>query len=182
MLFDSGIRASELIGLKVRDVDIQAGTFQVCGKGNKRRSCYLGKATTRALMAYRRKVKLPQDAPLFPSASGGSVGEPLTRSGLLQLIKRLGQRAGVETNVHKLRRTFATTILQNGSDIVAVRDLLGHSSIHMTLKYLAVAQSHIEAQHRQHSPADRLKADCLQADRPKLGRLKRGETVNGGDR
>lgn len=86
-------------------------------------------------------------------------GEHLTRSGLLTLVKRLPKVAGVAVNVHQMRRTFATTILQNGSDIVAVRDLLGHSSIHMTLKYLSVAQSHIESQHCQFSPVDRLKVN-----------------------
>jgi integrase/recombinase XerD len=108
-------------------------------------------------MVYLRKAKLAADAPLFPAASGRGVGEPLTRSGLFHLIQRLGKVAGVAVNVHQMRRTFATTILQNGSDIVAVRDMLGHSTIHMTLKYLNVAESHIEAQHRKFSPGDRLK-------------------------
>jgi len=156
MLFDSGIRATELIQLKVKDIDLKNGSFEVQGKGDKRRCCYLGKNTTRALMVYLRKAKLASDAPLFPSASGVGIGQHLTRSGLLHLIKRLAKSAGVSANVHQLRRTFATTILSNGSDIVAVRDMLGHSSIHMTLKYLSVSQSHIEAQHRQFSPADRL--------------------------
>lgn len=157
MLFDSGVRASELISLKVKDVDVKTGTFQVLGKGNKVRSCYLGKASVKALMVHLRHAKLPPDAPLFPSASGMKVGNHLTTSGLLTLIKRLAKPTGISVNVHQLRRTFATTILQGGADIVAVRDMLGHSNIQMTLKYLSVAKSHIEAQHRQFSPADNLK-------------------------
>jgi site-specific recombinase XerD len=158
MLFDSGVRASELIQLKVRDVDLGSGSFEVRGKGDKKRTCYLGRATTKSLMAYLRRAKLPPAAPLFPASTGSGAGKHLTRSGLLHLVKRIAKAAGVSANVHQLRRTFATTILQNGSDLVAVRDMLGHSSIHMTLKYLAVSQSHIQAQHRRCSPADRMEA------------------------
>lgn len=158
MLLDSGVRASELISLKVREVDVRSRTFEVTGKGNKKRVCYLGKRTTKALMAYLRKAKLKPENPLFPSVRGGVYSsEPMTRSGLLQLIKRLAKQAGVSANVHKLRRTFATTLLEAGADICSVRDMLGHTNIQMTLKYLAVSQSHIESQHRQFSPADRLK-------------------------
>lgn len=158
MLLDSGVRASELISLKVGEVDVRSGTFEVTGKGNKKRACYLGKRTTKALMAYLRKAKLKAQDPLFPSVRGGAYSsEPITRSGLLQLIKRLAKQAGVSANVHKLRRTFATTLLEAGADICSVRDMLGHTNIQMTLKYLAVSQSHIESQHRQFSPADRLK-------------------------
>ncbi len=157
LLLDSGIRASELIGLKVRDMDVRNGTFEVVGKGRKRRTCYFGKAAAKSLMAYLRRAKLAPNAPLFPSTSGSGGGRLLTRSGLRQLVERLANAAGVQATVHQMRRTFATSILQNGSDLVAVRDMLGHSSIHMTLKYLAVSQSHIEAQHRQFSPADRLR-------------------------
>jgi site-specific recombinase XerD len=168
MLFDSGVRASELVSIKVGDIDLKSGSFEVVGKGNKKRMCYLGKNTSKVLMAYLRKAKLPADAPLFPSghSSTSSIGNPsgrgslehLTRSGLLHLIKRLGKAAGVSVNVHQLRRTFATSMLHAGADICSVRDLLGHTNIQMTLKYLSVAQSHIESQHRQFSPADNLKA------------------------
>jgi site-specific recombinase XerD len=158
MLFDSGVRASELTALKVKDVDTRSGSFEVTGKGNKKRTCYLGKATVKALMAYLRRAKLPAGAPLFPTVRGGVYGrEPLTRSGLLQLVKRLAKQAGINANVHQLRRTFATSMLEAGADICSVRDMLGHTNIQMTLKYLAVSQSHIEAQHRQFSPADRLR-------------------------
>jgi integrase/recombinase XerD len=153
MLFDSGVRASELVSIKVGDVDLRNGSFEVTGKGNKKRMCYLGRQTLKVLSIYLRKAKLQPSAPLFPSRGG----EALTRSGLLHLLQRLGKAAGVKVNVHQMRRTFATNILQNGSDLVAVRDMLGHQSISMTLKYLAISQSHIEAQHRQFSPGDNLR-------------------------
>jgi len=157
LLLDSGVRANELVQLKVSDLDIKNGNFFVIGKGNKRRSCYFGQATKKALLRYLRGARLAEDAALFPGTKDGGSGRALTRSGLLQLLGRLGRVAGIEVNVHQMRRTFATTILQNGSDIVAVRDMLGHSTIAMTLKYLSVSQSHIEAQHRQFSPADNLR-------------------------
>lgn len=154
MLCDSGVRASELINLKVKDVDLVHGTFEVIGKGSKKRQCYVGANTLKALMAYLRKAKLPADAPLFPSTDNGQ--EPLSRSGLLHLMKRLGKKAGVKVNVHQMRRTFATSMLQNGADVCSVQSLLGHSTVTQTLAYLAVAKSHIEGQHRKFSPGDRL--------------------------
>jgi len=155
MLFDSGVRASELVQVKVQDVDIKRGTFEVIGKGNKKRLCFAGTATNRALMVYLRKSKLQPGEPLFPTIKDGKP-QHMTRSGLLHLIKRLGKAAGVAVNVHQMRRTFATNILEDGTDIVAVRDMLGHTNIQMTLKYLSVSQAHIESQHRRHSPGDRL--------------------------
>lgn len=156
MLFDSGVRATELIQLKEEDVDLKNGCFTVIGKGNKKRMCYLGKATTRALMVYLRKAKLQLEAPLFSSNRGTRAGEAMTRSGLLHLIKRMALVAGVRANIHQMRRTFATTILQNGSDLLAVRDMLGHSGIQQTIRYCAVSTSHIESQHQKFSPANRL--------------------------
>ncbi|HEY0073597.1 MAG TPA: tyrosine-type recombinase/integrase [Abditibacteriaceae bacterium] len=159
MLFDSGVRASELVNLRVRDVDLDHGRFEVTGKGNKRRTCYLGEAARSALRPYLRKAKLSPDSPLFPAARGGTCGnKPLTRQGLLLLVKRLAKEAGISANTHQLRRTFATSMLEGGADICSVRDMLGHTNIQMTLKYLAVSQSHVEAQHRKFSPADRLNA------------------------
>ncbi len=92
MLLDSGVRASELIGIRVGDVDLKANCFEVTGKGNKKRMCYLSKQTAKALLVYLRKTKLPPTASLFPSTRGNL--EPMTRSGLLQLIKRLAKAAG----------------------------------------------------------------------------------------
>jgi len=154
MLFDSGVRASELISIRVRDIDLQNCSFEVTGKGNKKRMCYLGRNTARSITVYLRKAKLAPDSALFPCTSDNA--EPLSRSGLLHLIKRLAKKAGVSANVHQLRRTFATSMLENGADIISVRDMLGHTNIQMTLKYLSVAQSHIESQHRKFSPGDRL--------------------------
>jgi site-specific recombinase XerD len=154
MLLDCGLRASELVSLRVGDVDLKNGSFQVIGKGNKKRMGYCGKVAMKSLMGYLRSTKLPPDAPLFPKERANL--EPLTTSGLLCLIKKLAKAAGISANPHQLRRTFATAMLHAGADICSVRDLLGHTNIQMTLKYLSVAQSHIETQHRKFSPGDRL--------------------------
>ena len=156
LLLDSGVRASELVQLKVKDIDLKNAKFVVLGKGNKLRSCYFGKKTCAVLLRYLRAAKLDSDSPLFLGTRGTGSRQALTRSGLLQLLQRLGRVVGVEVNVHQMRRTFATTILENGSNLVAVRDMLGHSTITMTLKYLSISQSHIESQHRENSPGDHL--------------------------
>ncbi|HEX8238066.1 MAG TPA: tyrosine-type recombinase/integrase [Abditibacteriaceae bacterium] len=157
LLYDTGIRASELINLKVGDIDLKNGRFMVQGKGNKLRPVFFQEETAEALLLYRNKARRRDDQPLFVAEGGKGKGKALTRSGLLQLVQRLGAQAGFSVTVHQLRRTFATHILRNGATLNGVRDMLGHSSIKMTLVYCSLAEADIENQHRQYSPAARLK-------------------------
>jgi integrase/recombinase XerD len=157
LLYDSGVRASELLGLKVGDIDLKRGRFQVLGKGNKVRPVFVEQEASEALLLYRRKLNRGAEEPLFVAESGPNMRKALTRSGLLQLVKRLAKAAGIECNVHQLRRTFATHSRINGASLEGIRDMLGHTSIKMTLVYCSLAEADIERQHRQCSPADRLR-------------------------
>lgn len=83
----------------------------------------------------------------------------MKRSGLLQLIRRLGRKAGIQAtrcSPHTFRNTFAVEFLRGGGNLFSLQQLLGHSSLSMTNRYVALAQGDIENQHRQFSPADRL--------------------------
>lgn len=95
-LLDTGCRASEVCSLRLSQVDLQSRRCNVTGKGNKSRSIYFGKKTMKALWAYLKDEPREGDEPLFVAARGQSAGEPLTRSGLLQLIERLGKAASID--------------------------------------------------------------------------------------
>jgi site-specific recombinase XerD len=176
LLLDTGCRASELIAIQLEDVDWQNRCCRVLGKGNKYRTLYFGDRTGQALQAYveasGRQVSVGNDrvynasvtTPLFLSDAAclGTRDErhptPLTRSGLLQLMKRLGKAGGIKMSCspHALRRTFAVQTLRNGANVFSVQAMLGHTDLQMTRRYCAIAHADVEAQHRQFAPMDRL--------------------------
>lgn len=160
LLLDTGLRASELVGLHLRDVDINTRSCTVTGKGNKRRTVYFGRPTAKALYQYLRQQPREADAPLFTADRGTRAGEALTRYGLLQLIERLGKKAGIEAmqcSPHVFRHTFSLCFLQAGGNVFSLQQLLGHTSLQMTNRYVALAQGDLQEQHRQFAPSDRLK-------------------------
>lgn len=155
-LLDTGVRASELCALKMSDLDLQQRRCTVLGKGSKRRSIFFGRASSKALWQYLREHPRDDNDFVFLSDRGGRAGEPLTRSGLLQLVRRLGIAAKIQA-AHCSPHTFAVEFLRNGGNVFSLQQMLGHTSLHMTNRYVALAQADIENQHRQFSPADRLK-------------------------
>ncbi len=158
-LVDTGVRASELCSLKMSDVDIVEGQAYVIGKGNKRRMICFGRKTANVLRKYLRdEPRLPTE-PLFISERGSNAGAQLTRSGLKQLIERLGLAAklqSVRCSPHTFRHTFAVEFLNNGGNVFSLKQLLGHTSLQVTNRYVALAQADIRHQHHNFSPGDRL--------------------------
>ncbi len=164
MLLDTGLRASELCALRMSDLDMDGRRATVLGKGNKHRVVFFGRTTFKALWQYLREQRRESDDPVFISDRGDKAGERLTRSGLLQLIERLGKAAGVQQvrcSPHTFRHTFAVDFLRNGGNSFSLQQLLGHANIKMTARYVSLAQADIENQHRLYSPADRLKKGDL---------------------
>lgn len=155
-LLDTGVRASELCSLVVKDVDMQGRRCSVLGKGNKYRTVYFGGATAKAIWQYLRSDPREVVEPLFLSERG----EAFTRSGLRQLIERLGDLARIEAarcSPHTFRHTFAVEFLRAGGNVFTLQQLLGHTDLKTSNRYVALAQADIQNQHRQFSPADRLK-------------------------
>jgi|SRR5579871_5190753 len=160
MLLDTGLRASELCGLTMRDIDFSGQKATVIGKGNKRRTVPFGRNVSRALAAYLKEDPHEDKEPLFFSWDETSSRSPMTRSGLLQLIRRLGRSAKIEAtrcSPHTFRHTFAIEFLRNGGNQFTLMQILGHTQMRQTARYVALAQADIENQHRQYSPADRIK-------------------------
>lgn len=157
-LLDTGVRASEACDLRYHQLDFTNKKCTVTGKGSKVRTVYFGREAGRALWEYLREGHpMQKGVPLFISDRGGA----LTRSGMLQLIDRLGRKAGIEDAVrdspHTFRHTFAIEFLRSGGNIFALQELLGHTDLKMVKRYLKLAQADLANQHRLHSPADRMK-------------------------
>lgn len=154
LLVDTGLRASELCGLKVCDVDFATHTLKVLGKGNKYRTCFMGHATVKAVAGYLRGKNRKPEAPVFLSHTSRKA---FTASGIYQMMERLSNRTGIpNAGVHALRRTFAVNMLRAGANVFTVQTLMGHSDLTMTRRYCQVADADCEEQHRKFSPADRL--------------------------
>jgi len=156
-LLDTGIRASELCGISMENVDLTIGRLFVTGKGNKSRYVYVGKRSKQAIWAYVSqrfpRGKPPVDEPLFVETTGLN---RLRRNGLLHLLKSLAGRYGInDVHPHKFRHTFAVEFLRNGGNVFTLQQLLGHSSLDMVRRYVALAETDLEHEHQKASPADR---------------------------
>lgn len=150
LLLDTGIRASEYCNLKYRDIDLRNLNIIVMGKGRKERQIPISSRTAQSIWTYfRTRPEMQVNAPAFASSNGTK----LSRDSLLKSIYRLGSRAGVQDpTVHRFRHTFAINFLRNGGDIYTLQRILGHSTLEMVQRYLAIAQVDIQAAHRRASP------------------------------
>ncbi len=153
LLLDTGVRASELCGLAIKDADLNNKRILVLGKGNKERALPISPRTAKTLWRYlttERKDE-PVNAPLFL----GSEGDPLNRDALLKLLIRLGAKAGVQDcHPHRFRHTFAVNFLRNGGNAFELQMALGHTTLQMVQTYLALAQADLDAAHRRASPVE----------------------------
>jgi integrase/recombinase XerD len=165
LLYDTGIRVSELINLRVGDLDRKKGIITVLGKGNKERRVALGSNCLRHLLYYLDRQR-PDEEEL---AEWGSAGEdhiflsetrqPLTRNGVELLFKRLRERAGItdkRISPHILRHTFAIRYLVLGNDPFSLQELLGHEDLATVKNYMHMNDTLIQEQKRKFSPGDHL--------------------------
>ncbi|MCD0166355.1 tyrosine-type recombinase/integrase [Deinococcus sp. 12RED42] len=157
-LFDTGIRLAELIGLTLDDLQPERGLLRVIGKGDKERSVPIGSRALGAVTSYVRRERRARHAGvrhLFLSR----LGQPLTRSGISIRLSRLSEAAGFAremTTPHTFRRGFAVEFLRNGGDVFTLQQILGHSSLEMTRKYVTFLDEDLKAAHLRFSPVDRL--------------------------
>ena len=136
LFYSAGLRLSELVTLRRRNLDLRQGTVRVFGKGKKERLCPLGVPAVRALEAYLDACPF-EDEPLFVSAHGRQLNGRTVQLAL----KRYLAAAGLDSRLtpHKLRHTFATHLLDHGADLRSVQELLGHSQLTTTQIYTSVS-------------------------------------------
>lgn len=155
LLYASGLRVSELVGLRLPDVDLTRGVVIPLGKGQKRRIVPIGELALGVLTEYlearrARTGKGPPSDALFVARGT----RPMTRQNFFKLLKRYARAAGITKPVspHWVRHTFATHLLSGGADLRSVQAMLGHADISTTEIYTHVSSDHVKKAHRASHP------------------------------
>ncbi len=155
LLYASGLRVSELCGVRLSDLDAQLGVIRVIGKGNKQRIVPVGKSALAAIAAYLangRPAILKQRAAtwMFVTARGSS----MTRQAFWKLLEAHGRKAGIYHHLspHVIRHSFATHLLEGGADLRSVQTMLGHADISTTQIYTHVMRSRLRQTVDRHHP------------------------------
>ncbi len=155
LIYAAGLRVSELIGLTISAVNLEAGFVRVTGKGNKERIVPMGRKAMDCLQEYLKEgrpvlVKELASRHLFVARAG----QPMTRQGFWKLLRNYALQAGIAKRItpHSMRHSFASHLLEGGADLRAVQVMLGHVDIATTQIYTHVAQKRLIEIHRQFHP------------------------------
>lgn len=146
LLYAAGLRVSELVGLKVQNIDFTSGYVRCFGKGSKERIVPIGKAAQNALKKYLktrdliiRKFNL-QEKTLFLKDNG----KKISRQDVYNFIKQTGKTINKQISPHTIRHSFATHLLENGADLRVVQELLGHSDVSTTQLYTHISKKRLK--------------------------------------
>jgi integrase/recombinase XerD len=160
LLYATGLRVSELVGLRLPQINFQAGYLMALGKGRKERVVPIGETALQSLRSY---VEDARPALLTtgrkPKRGGDAVfvtrlGRPMTRQGFWKLITGYARAAGIRKSLspHKLRHAFATHLVERGADLRAVQAMLGHVDIGTTEVYTHLSRAHLRTVYDKHHP------------------------------
>ncbi len=154
LLYATGIRVSELITIKIHDLDLERGIVRVLGKGSKERLIPMGQIAIDSIKEYlliRKGFLKDKD---FPHLFLNVRGRPLTRQGFWKIIKAYGIKAGIKKRItpHILRHSFATHLLERGADLRSVQLMLGHEDISTTQIYTHISTERIRKIHKRFHP------------------------------
>lgn len=162
LMFDTGLRASELTAIRLGDVDLEGGVLRVRGKGSRRqrvkwRTVGMGVRAQRALQQYLFRYRPPAipvgEERVFLTRDG----RRMTRNTVHRFVKRLGQRAGIaRVHPHLFRHSTGVAFLRSGGSESVLQRILGHSSREMVEHYMHLADTDVTQLHRRHSPLDHL--------------------------
>lgn len=153
LLYSSGLRASELVRLKLADISFEGGFVRIVGKGSKERVVPVNRRTLERMKRYLRDCRpllLRKHASEFLFVTGR--GGPMTRQRFWQTIKAHGKLLGIELSPHTVRHSFATHLLEGGADLRSLQKMLGHSDISTTQIYTKVTMDRIKKVYLDHHP------------------------------
>lgn len=155
LLYATGLRVSELVGLKISNIHLEAGYVRIVGKGSKERMIPMGGKALEALKDYLSNGRFI----LMRNKSSSSLflnlrGKPMTRQGFWKIIKGYGIKAGIKTKItpHKLRHSFASHLLEGGADLRSVQVMLGHEDISTTQIYTHITRERLKKIHEKYHP------------------------------
>ena len=155
LLYATGLRVSEMVSLRVRDLSLEAGYLRCVGKGSKERLVPLGRGAADRLRAYLdgarpRLLKGAARPSLFLNNRGG----PMSRQGFWKILKKHGRAVGLrgKFSPHVLRHSFATHLLERGADLRSVQMMLGHADISTTQIYTHINRERLRAIYRDFHP------------------------------
>jgi integrase/recombinase XerD len=156
LLYATGIRVSEIVGLSLNDLNLGAGFLKCTGKGQKECIVPVGKKAQMAIDLYISKVR-PQLVRPKVSSNGlflTRLGKKMTRQMLWKIVKRYAKAANIKKSItpHTLRHSFATHLLERGADLRVVQELLGHADIATTQIYTHVDKERLKAIHSKYHP------------------------------
>ncbi len=146
-LYGCGLRVSELTNLKISDLFFEEGFIKVTGKGDKQRFVPIGTLTIKYIEIYRKEIRNHQN--IKPHAKDtlflNRNGKGLTRAMIFHIVKELTKKAGINKKIspHTFRHSFATHLLENGADLRAIQQMLGHESITTTEIYTHIDKSYL---------------------------------------
>ena len=156
LLYATGMRVSELINLKVSDLNLKVGYVRCLGKGEKERIIPIGRPARDVLEKYLEKIR-----PAFVKSRGETfflfinrAGRPFSRQAVWKIIKKYAQKTRLSKNItpHTLRHSFATHLLQGGADLRSVQEMLGHVNIATTQIYTHVNRERLKEVHKKYHP------------------------------
>jgi integrase/recombinase XerD len=158
LLYSTGLRVSEIVNIRVSDLDPRTGTLRCIGKGDKERLVPVGRRALAAIQKFLETARPAligkHPAPQTPYLFVNRDGKRISRIGVWRILSGCGRRAGIRMRLspHKLRHSFATHLLERGADLRSVQLMLGHADISTTQIYTHVVQERLKQIYKAHHP------------------------------
>jgi integrase/recombinase XerD len=155
LLYAAGLRVSELINLKLQDINLEAGFVRIFGKGSRERIVPIGVHAREKINTYLKTVRSPRLKQISsPYLFIARAGKPMTRQGFWKLLRRYAMQARLNKKItpHSIRHSFASHLLEGGADLRAVQIMLGHVDISTTQIYTHVTRDHLKKLHQKFHP------------------------------